>query len=180
MRESEKWLRLQLDLDAFDDTWFRPLVRRCRDDGIDFTTMGELGDTPEQRRALYELNKTCSADIPERGEFHTFEEYVDQRIETASHDPHGVVLALREDVWVGMAATSLHRAEGFAFSQMTGVLAGHRGRGLSLAMKLLAIDFARSRGMRWLRTFHHPANVAASGMNRRLGFTDEDPARWTS
>ena len=175
-----EWVRLQLDLSAFEDAPFRPLLRSCQANGIAFTTMGELGDTAEHRRALYKLNKTCAADIPERGEFHTFEEYVDQRIETSRYDPHGVVLALSDGDWVGMAATSLHAAEGFAFSEMTGVLASHRGRNIALAMKLLAIEFARSRDLRWLRTFQHPANAAAIGMNRRLGFTDEDPELWTS
>ncbi len=83
--------------------------------------------------------------------------------------------------WIGMATTSLHRAAGYAFSEMTGVLAAsHRGRGVSLAMKLQAIRFARSHDMRWLRTFHHPANASAIGLNRRLGFADEDPRLWAS
>jgi GNAT superfamily N-acetyltransferase len=139
-----------------------------------------LGDSAECRRALYELNKKCSADIPERGEFYTFEEYLADRIETPSYDPNGVALAASNDAWVGMATTSLHQAQGYAFSEMTGVLASHRGRGISLALKLLAIRFARSSRYRWLRTFHHPANASAIGMNRRLGFVDEDAQLWSS
>jgi GNAT superfamily N-acetyltransferase len=38
---------------------------------------------------------------------------------------------------------------------MTGVLPSYRGRGISVAMKLLAIEFTRSNGVRWLRTLHH-------------------------
>ncbi|GAA3165699.1 hypothetical protein GCM10010466_65600 [Planomonospora alba] len=136
--------------------------------------MAALGDAAEHRHALYELNKTCSADIPERGEFYTLDEYLAQRIETPTYDPRGVVLAVDGGSWIGMAATSI-RPEGHAFSEMTGVLASHRGRGLSLAMKVLAIRYARSRGMRWLRTLHHPGNTSAIGMNRRLGFVDEEP-----
>jgi GNAT superfamily N-acetyltransferase len=168
------WVRLQLDLDTFDDTGFVANMRRCHESGITFTTMADLGDTAECRRALYELNKTCSADIPERGEFYTFGEYLSERIETPLYDPRGVVLAMNDGVWVGMAATSLREAEGYAFSEMTGVLASHRGRGISLAMKLQAIRFARSGGYHCLRTFHHPDNANAIGMNRRLGFVDED------
>ncbi|WP_262495980.1 GNAT family N-acetyltransferase [Nonomuraea sp. SYSU D8015] len=69
-----------------------------------------------------------------------------------------------------MSSTSLHPAEGFAFSEMTGVLAPYRGRGLSLALKLLAIRFVRAAGYRRLATFHHPRNTSAIAMNRRLGF----------
>jgi GNAT superfamily N-acetyltransferase len=175
---STSWMRLQLDLDTFDDTRFVANLRRCRQSGITFTTMADLGDTAECRRALYELNKTCSADIPERGEFYTFEDYLAERIETRLYDPRGVVLAVNDGAWVGMAATSLREAEGYAFSEMTGVLASHRGRGISLAMKLLAIRFARSSGYHCLRTFHHPHNANAIGMNRRLGFVDEDAQTW--
>ncbi|WP_371525233.1 GNAT family N-acetyltransferase [Streptomyces sp. NBC_01283] len=174
-----EWVRLKLDLDAFDDTRFEPRLRSCRQSGIEFTTMAAFGDTPEHRRALYDLNKTCSADIPGRGEFYTFEEYVAQRIETPTYDPHGVVLALDGGSWIGMATTSI-QPEGHAFSEMTGLLAGHRGKGISLAMKLLAIGFARSQGMHWLRTLHHPDNAAAIGMNRRLGFVDDGPRATTT
>ncbi|MER5421047.1 GNAT family N-acetyltransferase [Streptosporangium roseum] len=167
-----EWVRLKLDLDAFDDARFEPYLRSCRRAGVEFTTMAAAGDTAEHRRALYELNRTCSADIPGRGEFYTFDEYLAQRIEIPTYDPRGVVLAQDGGSWVGMAATSI-RPEGHAFSEMTGVLAGHRGKGISLAMKLLAVGYARSAGVRWLRTLHHPGNASAIGMNRRLGFVDD-------
>ena len=170
-----EWVRLQLDLETFEDAPFEPYLQGCRQSGIDFTTMSDLGDTTECRHALYELNKTCSADIPERGEFYTFDEYLSDRIEIPTYHPGGVVLAISNDVWIGMAATSLRPSVGYAFSEMTGVLPSHRGQGISLAMKLLSIRFARSSEMRWLRTFHHPHNEAAIAMNRRLGFVDTDP-----
>jgi predicted GNAT superfamily acetyltransferase len=84
-----------------------------------------------------------------------------------------VILALDRTNWIGFSMTSIQQAEGFAFSEMTGVLAGYRGRGISLALKVLAIDFVRRSGQRWLRTFHHPANEPAIAMNRRLGFVDD-------
>jgi len=62
--------------------------------------------------------------------------------------------------------------ESIRLSEMTGVLASHRGRGRSLALKLLAIRFVRSSGYERLVTFHHPANTSAIAMNRRLGFVD--------
>ncbi|MFF9896509.1 GNAT family N-acetyltransferase [Streptomyces longispororuber] len=169
------WVRLKLDLDAFDRERFEPVLRRCRRDGITFTTMAQAGDTPRHRRALYELNKTCSADIPGRGPFHTYEEYLAERVETPLYDPRGVVLAVDGGTWAGMAATTL-RPEGHAFSEMTGVLRSHRGRGIAVAMKVLAADFARAAGARELRTLHQPGNAPVIALNRRLGFTDDVPA----
>jgi GNAT superfamily N-acetyltransferase len=167
------WVRLQLDVNEFDDAAFEPYLRRARESGIDFTTMAELGDTADHRRKLYELNKTCSADIPDRGEFYTYDEYVAQRIDVPTFDAGGVVLAIDDGAWIGMSTTSLHPDTGCAFSEMTGVLTPYRGQGLSLALKLLAIRFIRSSGYRHLVTFHHPRNVTAIAMNRRLGFVGQ-------
>jgi len=167
------WVRLELDVEKFNDAEFEPYLQRARTSGTRFTTMAELGDTIEQRRALYDLNKACSADIPDRGKFYTFEEYVAQRIDVDTFTPRGVVLATRDNAWIGMSATSLHPDKGHAFSEMTGVLTPHRGQGLSLALKLLAIRFVRSSGYRRLMAFHHPRNTSAIAMNRRLGFAEQ-------
>ncbi|WP_055480967.1 GNAT family N-acetyltransferase [Sphaerimonospora mesophila] len=171
------WVRLRLDVDGFDDGEFEPYLRRAQGSGIGFTTMAELGDTADHRRALYDLNKMCSADIPDRGEFYTYDAYVAQRIDVPAFDPGGVILAIRDGVWIGMSATSLHADKGVAFSEMTGVLAPYRRQGLSLALKLLAIRFVRSSGYRWLATLHHPRNASAIAMNRRLGFVDQTDVR---
>jgi hypothetical protein len=56
------WVRLRLDVDRFDDSKFILPLRHAAALGIDFTTMADVGDTAQNRRALYELNKTCSSD----------------------------------------------------------------------------------------------------------------------
>jgi GNAT superfamily N-acetyltransferase len=168
------WVRLQLDVTGFDLGRFQPYVDKCRTAGIRLTTLSELGDTPEHRRALYTLNKECSADIPGRGTFHDYDEYHRLRFEVPAYDPRGVVLALDGGTWVGMAATSDRRASGFVFNEMTGVRAGHRGQGLSVAMKTFGIGFAGMCGVSLARTVHHPDNTRAIAMNRTLGFVDAD------
>ncbi|ASU86085.1 hypothetical protein CDO52_06995 [Nocardiopsis gilva YIM 90087] len=95
-------------------------------------------------------------------------------MEVPSYDPRGVVIALDDSVWCGLAATSNHRASGFVFNEMTGVKAPYRGRGISIAMKTFGIGFAGLCGVDKIRTFHHPANTAAIEMNRRLGYVDAE------
>jgi RimJ/RimL family protein N-acetyltransferase len=103
-----------------------------------------------------------------------FEEYLRTRIAVPSYSPAGTVIALDGEEWVGMAAISDWRSRGFMFNEMTGVRAEHRGRGIAVAMKALAIRFARSTDARWLYTFHDARNLAAIGLNRRLGYVDAD------
>ncbi|MER8072119.1 GNAT family N-acetyltransferase [Streptomyces sp. NPDC094034] len=163
-------MKLELDVAEFDQDCFERYVAKCQSQGLRFMTLADLGDTPEHRRALYELNKECSGDIPERGDFYTFDEYVERRFEAASYDPRGVVIALDGEAWVGMAATSRH--EDFMFNEMTGVRAGYRGRGISIAMKTFGMAFVEECGASRVRTFHHPANTSAIAMNRKMGFVD--------
>ena len=168
------WVRLRLDVGTFDEPSFEPYLRQAHDDGIKFASMADLGDTGEHRRALYDLNKACSADIPGRGEFFSYDEYLASRIEVPTFGPAGVILALSGDEWIGMSATSLRPDRGYAFSEMTGVRRPYRGRGLSLALKLLAVRFVRASGYQYLVAFHHPGNIPAITMNRRLGFVTDD------
>ncbi|MGW0824540.1 GNAT family N-acetyltransferase [Streptomyces sp. NPDC002845] len=168
------WVRLQLDVCAFDFARFQPYVDKYRTSGIRLTTLSELGDTPEHRRELYELNKECSADIPERGAFFSYDEYRRQRFDAPGFDPRGVVLALDGDAWIGMAASSDRRGSGFVFNEMTGVRADWRGRHLSVAMKTFGLGFAGLCGVSMIRTVHHPLNASAIGMNRTMGYVDAD------
>ncbi|MEV0978202.1 GNAT family N-acetyltransferase [Streptomyces sp. NPDC049915] len=169
---ADHWVRLELDVTAFDAGRFEPYLDRCAAQGIRLTTLAELWDTPEHRRALYELNRECSADIPGRGAFYSYDEYVEQRLAVPEYDPRGVVIALDGDTWVGMAATSRHYD--FVFNEMTGVRAGYRGRGISIAMKTFGMDFARRCGVTRVRTVHHPKNTTAIAMNRTLGFVEAE------
>ncbi len=165
------WVRLRLDLASFDDDAFAPVVEQCERDGIVFRTMTDLGDVEANHRRLYELNRTCSSDIPNRGEFYTYEDYIEQRIR---HDytPATTVVALDGDTWVGLSAASDHSDEGYFFNEMTGVLRSHRGRGIALAMKVIVNRQVREHGVDEIRTFHHPDNLAPIALNRKLGYLD--------
>jgi ribosomal protein S18 acetylase RimI-like enzyme len=164
-------VRLRLDLRTFNAAPYEPYRQRCLADGITFTTMADVGDTDAHRRQLYDLNRICAADIPERGAFFTFEQYVAVRLAPDLYEPAGVILAIDGAAWVGFSYVSV-QPDDVAHVMMTGVLPSHRGRGLSVALKLPAIAYARSRGARWMYAEHHPANTAAIAMNRRLGFVD--------
>jgi hypothetical protein len=168
---TRRTVKLALDLKDFDDTPFRHSLKRCSEEGIQFTSMNELGDTERHRRKLYELNKTCSKDIPARGTFFTFDEFCDRRFGD-TYDPAGALIAIDQDSWIGMAATSNHSERGFAFNEMTGVLREYRRRGIALALKLLSIRFASSLPVRWVYTIQDIENTAAIDMNLRLGYQD--------
>lgn len=173
--EAEKnpqWVKLELDVTGFDEALFTHYVDRCLGQGITFVTLADLGDTDDHRLALYELNKECSADIPERGQFYSREEYFLERIEVPTFSPRGVMIVRDGEQWVGMAVLSDGREKGYAFSEMTGVTRPYRGRGIAISMKVLGVAFVRDCGLDVVRTVHHPKNEAMIALNRQLGYVD--------
>lgn len=169
------FFRSTLDLGAFDATPFLPSLQTAHAHGIAFATLAALGDTPDTRRRVYELNKLTAADIPGRGPFYTFEEYEQQRFGHAGYRAEGMFLALKGAEWVGLSQVSLH--EQLAFNEMTGVLRQYRGQQIAQALKLQAIGYAKAQGMPRISTFNDAANLPILSINRRLGYVPE-PGRF--
>ena len=165
-------ITLQLDVQRFDVQRWHHYIRDNEHAGIRFSSLAEVGDTDANRRRLYELNKICSANIPGRGPFYSYEEYRAVRFQTDGYTAAGVLLAVAGSAWVGMSATSYHTEKGFIFNEMTGVLREYRQRGIATALKVRSIAFAQSRGVSVMYTVHAAANRAAIAMNRRLGYTE--------
>ena len=66
-------VKLQLDDTSFKGAAFQPYLERCKQSGLHFSTVADAGAGFDTNRMLYELNRTCSADIPDRGDFYQFE-----------------------------------------------------------------------------------------------------------
>ena len=59
------------------------------------------------------------------------------------------------------------------FNAFTGVRREYRGRGIALALKLLAIDFCCRSGAGRVRTNNDSKNAPMLAINRRLGYLPE-------
>lgn len=128
--------------------------------GVLLASMADLGDGDRLRHQVYELNKGCSADIPDRGEFFTYDRYEQQRFKADGFRADATVLAVAGDELVGMCAISQRPGRDWAFIEMTGVRRSHRRLGLATALKIEAIRRARGAGATVVRTIHHPDNAA--------------------
>jgi len=167
-----EWIKLELDVASFESDGLQTDVERVTTSGIVLTSLEDLGNTTDNRYRMYKLNAECSADIPGRGEFHSWDEYQRARLEAVSFDPSGVILAIDGDQWIGMSALSHREAVEYGFAEMTGTVRSHRKRGIAIAMKVSGIAYAKELNLSTIRTVHHPGNDAMIGLNRRLGFVD--------
>lgn len=138
--------------------------------GLTIRTLADRGDTEDTRRQVYDLNKACSADIPGRGEFFTFEEYVARRFDSPAFRPDGLFLLDHDGRLVGLCALSWKPDTDWAFIEMTGVLREYRRRGFARALKAATIARAHEWGVSSVRTVNHPTNTPIIASNEALGF----------
>ena len=144
------------------------------ENGVELTSLETWGDTLGHRRSIYELNKTCSADIPDRGTFFGFEEHQSLRFDAEVARPDGMVLAFNphdSHHLTGLCQVTCPPDRERAFIEMTCVLAAYRRRGIANSMKRQALAVAAGWGCSTVRTLHH-AQHAATVANRALGLTE--------
>lgn len=161
-----------LDVSRFDDRAFEGFQAP---EGVRLTTMAELGDTPEARRSLWELEMALNRDVPgyaTQGWEVTFDRYCQLVYDEPWYRADTQLLALDGDAWVGMCALRLDEENGvrYMYHNLTGVVATHRGRHIAMALKLAAVHCARRCGATELRTDNDSQNVPMIAINRRLGY----------
>ncbi len=161
-----------LDLEGFDEAAF---AGQSEVEGIRITTLAELGDTPEARHQLWALEMQLNADVPgyaSQGFAIPYERYAQLVFEQPWYQADLQFLALDGNTWVGMASLRPGEEGGrrFIYHNMTGVVAGCRGRHIALALKLAAVRCARRHGVSELRTKNDSGNIPMVALNRKLGF----------
>ncbi len=168
-----------LDLATFDESGFTAAIERQAAAGVRFVTLADLGDTEAARRKLFALNIAYERDIPGHGDSppRSFDEWQASICQASWYDPAGQIVALAPGApeplaaeWVGLTALGFFPETNSMYQMTTGVDRAWRGRGLALALKLLAIHYARTRGVAYIRTNNDSENAPILAVNRKLGF----------
>jgi ribosomal protein S18 acetylase RimI-like enzyme len=166
-REFESMLALQ----SFDERLFAEVIETVEATGIRFLSFAELGDTPENRQKLYAINRATSLDIPgSDSTFPSFEHSSNWLFPAPWFRAEGQLLALDGDNFVGYCSIGYFQETNSMYNFMTGVERAYRGRKIALALKLLAIRFAKAYGAEYIRTNNDSQNEAMLAINRKLGY----------
>jgi GNAT superfamily N-acetyltransferase len=160
-----------LDVTRFDDAHFRDAIQALQAGSIRFTTLAdEPGEATE--RGLYELDKHASADNPgeDLPDFLPFADWRRLSIGRSDVRPDLVLIAKDGDRVIGMSDMAYTAETRSIYTGFTGVHRDYRGRGIALALKVLAVAAARRLGAATMRTENDARNLPMLAVNRRLGY----------
>ena len=164
----------RLQLATFDEQPFAGAVGHVEAAGIRFFTLADVGDTDEARRRLYDVNAALVRDEPGHdSDFMPFAQFQKTVCSASWYRPDGQIVAAVGDDWIGMAAVGYFTATNSMYNMFTGVESAWRGKGIALALKLLAIDCARRYGADYISTNNDSENAPMLAINRRLGYQPE-------
>jgi len=162
----------RLDVASFDASPFAERVARFEGSGLTVKTLEEYeAEDPGNRRRAYEKYVELFEDVPifvDRMEL-TYEMF-ERELNAPNRLPGAILLALDGDEIVGTTSLWKRLAEpGCLGTGLTAVARSHRRRGIAAALKVRAIEFARSTGAEVIQTDNEENNPMYD-LNVQLGF----------
>jgi len=173
-REIIRDIQSELDVQAFDFSRFADHQHAYLDDGITIKSVPDLASDLDRNRKLYDLDWDLSMAVPgdlaagmgRRG----LDQYIEYAITGDNVPPDAFFVAVRGDEYVGMSHLLISEKDVSFYQGLTGVRPGFQHRGLGLAFKLKAIDYAQRNGYKTIRSENDAKNIPMLKMNEKLGF----------
>lgn len=162
-----------LDLAALDEGRFAGLIEAVQAGGIRFLSLADVDMDPGYFRQLYEVNYRAVLDDPaSTGHWVSFEEFERTLRGAAWFDARGQIMALdaTTNAVIGLAAVGYFANTHQASNMITGVDRAYRGRKIALALKLLAIRYAKEKGASCIVTDNDSQNAPMLAINRKLSY----------
>ena len=167
----------RLDIASFDPTPFAKAPERAAAAGVRISTLAdEMKRDPAAVRKAYELHAVARLDVPglDPATPSPFERFEAEVLHAPWSVPDAYFLAIRDGRYVGESSLAREGADPTTIHQnLTGVLRDERGRGIAIALKLKTIEYARSHGLKQIRTWNDSLNRPMLAINEALGFARE-------
>ncbi|MBC8102617.1 MAG: GNAT family N-acetyltransferase [Cytophagales bacterium] len=165
-----------LQVAAFDPAPYQGAIDRFVSEDFTIRSYADLANDPDRDRRLYEMVEEVHQDVPSP-EARTpvpFDEWI-KRLDSPNFLPDANFVALGPDgTYLGITMLWKRQATDQLQTGLTGVRAAYRRKGIALALKLRAIEYARSMGAPSIRTDNESNNRGMLSINEALGFV-KDP-----
>ncbi len=151
---------------------FQPYVDRVLNMGLRIATMAELRDTEENRFKLWEIEHVTDKDIPglDMDELPSWEDARKSWFTARWYNPAAEFVILDGDRWVAASCCAELSPGVCWYVQHTCVIREYRGKGLAIAVKALATEYARHQGATLLKANNHSENHPVLAISRKFGF----------
>ncbi len=173
--QKNRYPRSELKLAEFDAAPFAGYPDRIATHGLVIKPLSEvIPNDPNWQRKLYDLEWVFEQDepTPDEPKQEPFEQYVKGTLENPEFTPATWFMALDGDRFAGMSCLWPDKQKPHLIhTGWTGVDRPYRKKGLAMAMKLTAIEYAKAHpDITTIRTDNHETNWMFQ-INLRLGFT---------
>lgn len=161
-----------LSLTDWDSAPFTGSVTQAEAAGFHFTTLAQEGEIEALLPRFYAFTSELVRDIPgleDRPPF-PYEEWLKWVKNDPHWDPKLVYLVKDGDRWAGFSHVSQQNS-GAYYNSTTAIGREYRGKGLSLAVKVLTLLKLKELGAPSIRTNNDSTNSRMLATNRRLGYT---------
>lgn len=163
-----------LDVASFDPGPYQTVFAKLSSEGIEIANESALSDQPDFERKLYDMFIEVLADVPAPDPITppTFERFVETRRDNINRLPDASFVAIdsRSGTYVGTSSLWKMHAADYLNTGLTGVRREFRRKGVALALKLRAIDYAKSSEAARIKTDNESGNSAMLSINESLGF----------
>jgi GNAT superfamily N-acetyltransferase len=174
--EKMRYWESRLDVAAFDFAPYAGKVEAVEAAGFAIKNLKELESDPQHRRKAYQVFTEARADVP-RPEPATeigFEDWEKWVFGSNYFLPEGNLYAVDNSTGEYVAQSNLWKTDGdHLHVGLTGTRRDYRRKGLALALKLRAMEFAKEYGTPELRTGNEQNNQAMLAINERMGFVKQ-------
>ena len=181
VEERRKW-EAKLRVADFDDASWQSAYVKPHENGIVIRSFAELSADAGRDRKIWEAEMEMSGDIPSPDLFTplSFDAYQKQVLSEPNTLAAGFFVAIDEatGAYVGISTLRSRPTDRDLNTGLTAVKRTYRRKGIALALKLRAIEFAKSYGAGFVRTENASTNEGMLAINNALGFVRQ-PA-WIS
>lgn len=159
----------------FDASKFEAQIKRASDAGIRIITASQFREEKptEWQSIIHELDWTLIQDVPmpDPPQKRSLESFIKGKLENPAFLMDGYFIAVDGDEYVGMSNlwTDLANPERL-WTGLTGVIRSHRRKSIATALKVRAVEYAKSVGVKTIQTDNEENNPMYD-INMQLGYT---------
>ena len=170
----------RLDVQACDLTTYLHLEEELKLEGIELKSYPDLQGTPDLEHELYRLGLDSSRDMPDPEPFTetSFERFQIRTLKNPEFTPEAYLVAVKTNEHGKLeflAESSLWGTKGEPdfYNGSTGTRREWRGKQIALALKVKNILWAKTQGIKEIKTWNDDVNRPMLSINEKLGFAKQ-------